>query len=265
MLAVNGRGPMNDSVLMEWSTGAAVRIFTPAVDSVYSDILPLENTLGAILTNAADAGLELPRRRYAAVAWGNLKSMVIADTIMFIALNHYLGEDYPGYNNSLWPAYMRSEKTPDNLPYDLAEALVATAYPYQGGENATALSRMIYEGALATAKIRLVPESSAAAALGYSDNQYDWFIHNSAHLWSELASRRMIYDTSAETVSRLVDRAPSTSVVAPYVPGRAGRYVGYRIVCAYLNRYPDTPLATLLSPGFYNDPATLVESQYAGD
>lgn len=249
------------ATLRTWSSGPAVAIFGPAVDSVYPDITPIEQQLGHILDKAADLQLALPQRRYAAVVWGNLKSMVITDSVMLIALNHYLGEDYEGYNNRLWPVYKRIEKTPARMPYDMAEVLVATQYPYDGGDNPTALSRMLYEGALAIARLRVVDGATPASALGYTDDQWRWFEENERMLWDAVVSRNLLYDTNPLTVSQLVDPAPATSVIEPYVPPRAGRYIGYRIMESYL-KHNDTPLPELLSASVYNNSATLQMARY---
>ncbi|MDE6288787.1 MAG: hypothetical protein K2M00_08405, partial [Muribaculaceae bacterium] len=187
MFSVLGHDKPTDSLLTAWSKSPAVKIFTPAVDSVYPTLNLLEKQLGSILYNAKIKNLDLPHRRYAAVVWGNMKSIVFTDSVMLIALNHYLGEDYSGYSHR-WPAYLRHEKTPENLPYDIAEALVATRYPYQGGHNSTVLSRMLYEGALICAKLALVPESNLAAALGYTDKELQWVEMNSAQLWQTMIS-----------------------------------------------------------------------------
>lgn len=258
-------GVVDSAHLASWSASTPVRIFTPAVDSVYPDISILEHKLGGILKNASSQGLKFPSRKYAAVVWGNLKSIIFADDVMLIALNHYLGEDYKGYQNRLWPAYMRSEKTPVNLPYDITEALVATEFPFTDSDGTTALSRMIYEGALIETKMRLVPDADLAIALGYNDTQLDWFKHNSKELWQMAISKKLLYDTSKETAARLVDKSPSTSILSPYVPGRAGRYIGYMIVRSYIKRHPDTPLQYLLSSDFYNNDKTLPAAGYNGD
>lgn len=249
------------ATLRTWSTGPAVAIFGPAVDSVFPDVTPIERQLGYILDRAADEQLGLPQRHYAAVVWGNLKSMVTTDSVMLIALNHYLGEDYEGYNNRLWPAYKRIEKTPARMPYDIAEALVATQYPYDGGDNPTALSRMLYEGALATARLRLVEGATPASALGYTNEQWQWFEENERLLWDAVVSRNLLYDTNPLTISQLVDPAPATSIIEPYVPPRAGRYIGYRIIESYL-KHNDATLPELLSPAIYDDNATLQQARY---
>ena len=251
-------------------TSAPMQVFVPVVDSVFQSLDEIEAVLGSILYRAESDSLDIPRRDYAAVVWGRPKSIVIVDTetdsTVLIALNHYLGADYPGYSH--WPSYLCISKTPEQLPYDLAEALVANRYPYHSAEaaadGATVLSRLVYEGALTLAKIKLVPNGTMAGALGYTDAQLRWLEENEARIWQMMVERKMLYDTSESTAERLVSPAPSTSVISPSSPGRIGRFIGYRILCAYMRGNARTTLAEMLSPDFYRSPAVLVQAAYEG-
>lgn len=264
MFAVSGIHAPLDSAMDMWSRSMAVKIFTPATDSVFPTLTPLSEALGIILANAADAGIDFPKRRYAAVVWGNMKSIVFADSTMLIALNHYLGADYPGYAGR-WPDYMRTTKTPAHLPYDIAEALVAVRYPFVESEQATVLSHLLYEGAIVKAVLTLVPDATLAEALGWTDDQLKWAEENSQNLWRVVVGRRLLYDTSRATASRLLDPAPSTSVLSPESPGRTGRFIGYSIICAYIEAHGKVALPDLLSPEFYNNQSVLIESGYTGN
>lgn len=264
MFAVSGIHAPLDSAMDMWSRSMAVKIFTPPTDSVFPTLTPLSEALGIILANAADAGIDFPKRRYAAVVWGNMKSIVFADSTMLIALNHYLGADYPGYAGR-WPDYMRTTKTPAHLPYDIAEALVAVRYPFVESEQATVLSHLLYEGAIVKAVLTLVPDATLAEVLGWTDDQLKWAEENSQNLWRVVVGRRLLYDTSRATASRLLDPAPSTSVLSPEAPGRTGRFIGYSIICAYIEAHGKVALPDLLSPEFYNNQSVLIESGYTGN
>ena len=264
MFAVSGIHAPLDSAMDMWSRSMAVKIFTPPTDSVFPTLTPLSEALGIILANAADAGIDFPKRRYAAVVWGNMKSIVFADSTMLIALNHYLGADYPGYAGR-WPDYMRTTKTPAHLPYDIAEALVAVRYHFVESEQATVLSHLLYEGAIVKAVLTLVPDATLAEVLGWTDDQLKWAEENSQNLWRVVVGRRLLYDTSRATASRLLDPAPSTSVLSPEAPGRTGRFIGYSIICAYIEAHGKVALPDLLSPEFYNNQSVLIESGYTGN
>ena len=68
-----------------------------------------------------------PPEIYSAVITYN-QSIILADTVMLLGLNHYLGCDYEGYKHL--DGYRRATKTAAaRLPYDIAESIIATAYP----------------------------------------------------------------------------------------------------------------------------------------
>jgi hypothetical protein len=98
--------------------------------------------------------------------------------------------------------------------------------------------------------------------MGLSPEQLKWFGDNEAKVWRALAAGRLLYETSGFKIDRIMLPAPSTDLVNPNAPGRAGRYVGYRIVQAYRKRHPEATLEQLLSPSFYNGENTLSEAGY---
>lgn len=253
--------PLSESLLEWWSGSMPVRVFTPDVDSVFPTLEPLCANLGYILGRAAADSLALPSRRYAAVVYGRTESILFKDNEMFVALNHYLGEDYPGYTH--WPTYMRRQKSPERLPYDLAEALVATQYPYAAtGPEATVLSRLIYEGVITYAKMQLVDDAELGHALGYDEGEMKWLRENEAALWRDAVAKRLIYDTSTSMAEKLVAPAPQVRELQPSAPGRAGRYLGYRIVESYVKSHPGAKLREMLKPEFYASSSVLAESNY---
>lgn len=131
-------------------------------------------------------------------------------------------------------------------------------------EPATLLNWMLYEGALVEVRMRLVPEANLAMAIGVDDAQLDILEANTKDIWREMAAMRLIYDTDPLTIDRYLGASPSTPLLHGRAPGRTGRYIGYRIVQAWLSRHTDTPLSTLLSPTFYTSPSTLADSRFAG-
>ena len=112
---------------------------TPAEQQLLDGALPsssahiaiaMARAVGTVLARTRNAGLELPRRRYASVVWGKPQSIIFVDSVMLIALNHYLGAEYEGYSH--FPLYSRLVKEPAIMPFDISEALIATAYPFAG-------------------------------------------------------------------------------------------------------------------------------------
>ena len=251
----------DDVTLLAWSESTPVEMFVEATDTLYEDMSAYEKELGAMLAKSSELGLKIPRHTYAAVVWGRPESMILNVSVMLVALNHYLGAEHPAYEH--WPEYMRQNKEPEALAYDIAEAEIGLAYPYNApAEKNTVLSRMLYEGALAYAKTQVIKDAKAGLALGFTDRQMADLAENEAFMWKKLATGQMLYSTDAELHDRLFRPAPTTTAISPQAPGRAVRYTGLRIVESYVKANPDATLPFLLSPEFYANPQSLAKAKY---
>lgn len=262
MFAVLGVDSVSQPILDAWSRSKVVEVFQPAVDSVYPDINGVSHQIGFILEKARTEFPGLPELDFATVVWGNPRPVVRVDSVVLIALNHFLGAEYPGY--AQWQEYRRVNKTPRMLPYAVASAIAATQYPMEITDDVTLLNWMLYEGALVEARLRLVPDARLDEALGYSSEELEFADGHISEIWQEMSVKRMIYDTDPLLIDRMVAPAPSSPVLMTKAPGRIGVYVGYRIVKDYLSRYPATTLATLLSKDFYGSQQSLIKSGFSG-
>ena len=250
-----------DSSMEQWSHSRAVVIFTPDVEKVYPSLTQVENSLGYTLKRAHELALDFPKRKYAAVVYGRPEAILFVDSVMLIALNHFLGSDYPGY--AAMPEYLRATKVPAQLPYAMAEALCGTQYPLAHTENATLLSRMLYEGVLIHAKMELVCDANPALALGYTEEEYRQLMADETTIWNLIVKGNLLYDTSETTIDRICAPAPFTSIGDTRWPGRVGRFIGWRIVDSYIrHNSAEATLPILLTPAFYNSPDVLLKSGY---
>jgi len=261
LFKVLGHPSPGEPELAWWSNGDEVAVFQPDAEKAFPDLSDLETTIGHIYSKAAKEGLPLDTLRFASIVYGLPMPLVRVDSVMLIALNHYLGTDYPGYSH--WEAYKRAEKTPSALPYDLAAAIVSTSHPMADGDKTpTLLSNMLYEGALAEARMRLLPNADLARALAVTPDGLLLMQEHLPDMWREMAEKKMIYDTNPLTSDRMLSGAPSSPLLGGAAPARAGRFIGYSIVKAYLKAHPGTSLADLFSPEFYSKSATLADSGF---
>lgn len=251
---------ISDSSLTAYSQSRGVRVFTPDIESRFLSLDSIEAVTGCIYSRMGDEFPDItPPEIYSAAITYN-QSIILADTVILLGLNHYLGCDYEGYN--YLDSYRRATKTATRLPYDIAESIIATAYPFRPSNDATVLSRLLYEGALVKAVMLLVPDSDTATALGYDKSQLTWLAENEAPAWNALIERKMLYSTDMDVASRLTAAAPHTTLLHPQSPGRAGRYIGLRIIESYMKRHPESTLRQMLDSTFYNSASPLIRSGY---
>lgn len=251
-----------DSTLHAYSTSAAQHVFAPDIASRLGSLAQAEQMLGkakAFLDQELPE-CSLPSRIYGYATPYN-QSVVVADTIVLLGLNHYLGADYDGYSS--FEPYQRRQKTISRIPFDVMEAITATQYPYTPQGDATALSRMLYDGAVLYAVKQAFGTPSTSELLGYEEAEFRWATENEGKIWSTLIESNFLYSTDPAIADRLLLPSPSTTIINQAAPGRLGRFTGLRIVESYTAANPSISLETLLSPSFYNSLKSLQDAAYA--
>lgn len=188
-----------------------------------------------------------------------MQSVVVSDSVVLVALNHYLGADYPGYASM--PAYLTRFKTPGRIVPDVAEALVRVNYPFVPADG-TLLERMLYEGAV----IRAVAEACGtddATAAGLTHDDFAAVKKAEHDLWGALASEKLLYAPEESHAGRLLGPSGRVTVGSITLPGRALRVTSLGIIDSYMSANDSADLPTILTPRFYNTPRErLIESRY---
>lgn len=261
-LKIMGHNELCDSVLDVCSKTRAMKVFAPDIQCYFVAEDSVEKVLFLLEENTCNLlGDSIHRDYYSVVSPFN-QSIYISDQMVFVALNHYLGEDYPGYG--YFDAYQRITKTERHLPYDVAESIIQSKFPYELADGNTVCNELLYQGAVIVAVMETVPNADLAEALGYTKAQMQWVEDNEKEAWNALISRRLLYSTSKYDADRLIKPAPTTAILHQQSPGRMGRYIGFRIVKSYIDNNEVTDISELLQPSFYNNGQSLIKSKYRG-
>lgn len=258
-LAITGSNPQE---INHFFDKAAAKPYNADVMSQWSATDSLCDALGLLTARAKALDIVTSNPGFYAVVSPYNQSVITADSLIFIALNHYLGagKDYYAY----FPDYIRRLKEPSRIGIDVATAMVTKAFPFTFPDDyPTALARMAYEGAVTEAVMQLTG-ASEQDVIGFSDDDYAWLLLNEQQAWTSLIIRDMIFSTDPAVVDGLVRQNAVTSVLHHESPGMAGRFIGHRIISSYLKSHPETPVSTLLSPDFYASENLLTSAAYEG-
>lgn len=251
---------VTDSAIEAYGNSAVSRIFMPDVRERLPRLDSLEEVIGAMYAGLSE---KLPSVRPPALYGFEspyMQSVYFSDSVALIALNHYLGPDYPGYDG--FESYQKRRKRPALLPYNLLEAHIGSLYPAPDHGSATTLSAMLHEGAVLYALMSVMPDASLADAGGWTAAEVEWMESNERMMWETLVDNNLLYISDPMIVRRLVGPGPSTPVINANAPGAAGRFIGYRIVEEYCRKHPGTGLPELLSEQFCSSRSTLVDAGY---
>lgn len=249
-----------EEALVRLENSDVTRVFGTDIKSRFTAADSLSVPLGNALMRLGHLLPDLDIVKVYGVASPYMQSVIVGDSAVLVALNHYLGADYPGYASM--PAYMVSQKVPARIVPDVVEALVRVNYPYEPVDG-TLIERMLYEGAV-TKAVAMALGGDIGQAMGYTRSQLDVAVGHEGEAWNALAVGRMLYSRSPVDISQLCNHSPFTRLGEYEYPSRMGCYIGLRIVDSYMDCHQgDVSLGYLLSPEFYGDAqSSLIKSCY---
>ncbi len=260
LFQVSGYPHATALTVADYSEKPSIREHLEGVEREFDDMGRESKALGEVFGRMRDLLPQVREPRVFTIISPFAQSIIVADTTLYIGLNHYLGVDYKYYE--YFPDYVRVLKVRPRIPVDVAEALVRTTYPFSpDGEYPQTVACMAYEGAVAEAVMQLTGRDEAEV-LGYDAEKYGWLRDNEKELWQTIVGKQMLFSTDHAVARSLLDPAPLTSVISPDAPGRAGRYIGHRLMEAYMKNNPSVALEELLSPAVYNSPSLLTSAKY---
>jgi hypothetical protein len=162
-----------------------------------------------------------------------------------IALDKYIGSECIFYKYLGIPQYKSVNMHLGKIVPDLFYSLYNTEFPFRDSVN-NLLSNMIYQGKAIYFTKAMSPNLPDSIIMGYSSKQLKWCKDNEQKMWSFLIEKKLLYDFERLTLQRFIGDAPFTNTFSKESPGRAGSWLGWRIVCSFMNKNPNVTLNELV-------------------
>jgi hypothetical protein len=166
-----------------------------------------------------------------------------------VALTMFLGRDFSGYRSfpsENLPRFLYHRLEPDYIPVRVMDAVARTRWTPEFPENSV-LQHMIYEGKLLAYLDRVMPDAPDSLKIGFTAAQLEWVQVNQAEAWALLVGEELLFSTRTQDIARIAGEGPHTKGMSLESPARVGVWLGWQIVRAYLDRYPDTTLDELFA------------------
>lgn len=173
------------------------------------------------------------------------ESIVVADSLLGISLDKYMGEDYALYNRFYYDYQTRSMR-PDRIVPDCFIYYMVGGYPLPPLNTRTLLERILRQGQLYYAIQQALDYDSIADVIGYSEEEKKWWTDNKAEVWEYLVRNKMLNSTDPMVIRRLMYPVPSTSFFGENSPAFIGICMGGEIVSAYMKKNKKVTLEELL-------------------
>ena len=163
-------------------------------------------------------------------------SINCGENYIAIGLERYLGEDkkvikqLPSQEFFQWIKVGMDRKY---LSRDIVLAWLMSHYIEETTENYS--SEMIRWGKLIFITHACLPQLEDEILLRYSKKDLEWARNSEESFWKYLVKEEMLFKTDEETKLNLLHEGPFTIGLPDKSPDRMGVYLGYSMVCQYMN------------------------------
>ena len=161
--------------------------------------------------------------------------VILTDSLLIIGLDNYLGPDHHFYTGiqKFYAQNFRKEQ----IDVDVANAFAVKWVKREG--NRRFLDEMIYHGKRLYLMERLLTLKDKNEIIDYTPEQYEWAMANETDIWTYFVENKLLFDTDSKLLSRFINPAPFSKFYLEFdndSPPRLGRYIGWQIVKAYMDR-----------------------------
>jgi hypothetical protein len=173
-------------------------------------------------------------RVYSYISGGDYANPVqLADSVMIIALDTYLGKDFKPYYTDGLPVYKVERMTGEHIVPDCAVEIVRSLYTENPASN-TLLEGMVDAGKRLYLLDALIPDIPGYLKMDYSREQYEWAVKNEPHVWAAIIENRLLYSTEGQYFRMFLADGPCSMEFSKDSPPRLGEWIGLRIIRAYM-------------------------------
>jgi len=164
---------------------------------------------------------------------------------LLIALDMYLGSDYPVYQKLGVPQYVLHKFQSKYIIRDCMYEIGKTTVMYRKLGN-NLIDFMINEGKLLWFVRALMPDLDEEILFDYNASQLEWIRQNEGLVWAFMIENEALYSTETDYKQKLIMDGPFTSYFGNDSPPRLGSYVGYKIVDNFMQKNAEIGLDMLM-------------------
>jgi len=243
-----------DSVLVKAIMAFAEDAYTDTllqdVDKVFADLSTLEASFEQAFRHVKYyyPEFEVPKV-YTMVsgfgAFGFGQDLLITDSILVVGLDYFTGPE-GRYMPPQTPAYILRRYKPE---YIVPNALkfISTKYNSYDYEDESLLAEMIFYGKALEFADKMMPSAPDTLIMGYTQEEMGMAEQFQDVIWASFVERNLFYEKQGMEKSRYVGERPKVVEIADKCPGRIGRWLGWRILEAYLRNNPEKTFQEMMA------------------
>jgi hypothetical protein len=175
-------------------------------------------------------------------------SIITGDSLLGIGLDRYLGADCEYYPRLEIYKYIAARMTPENIVPDCMYGWGASEWDFSTLKypDDNVLAEIIHNGKLKYFEKCMLPETSDEIIFGFTPDQMKFCRNNESQMWQYLIENNLIFSSDQFIIRKITGEAPFTSYFSKESPGRAGVWLGFRIVESYMMKNPGIKIEEMI-------------------
>jgi hypothetical protein len=180
----------------------------------------------------------------------------MADDVLIIGLDLYLGKDFNTYRQIGIPEYKIERMQADHISVDCMKEIASHLILFDR-KNTTFLDEIVNYGKVMYFLDATLPLKEDYLKMAYTPEQLNWINENEPNLWAFIIDNQVLFSSDYEIIRKFMSDGPFTAAFSKKAPARIGGWFGWQIVRAYMNSHPEISIDEL----FKNTDARLIFSQ----
>lgn len=174
------------------------------------------------------------------------QSVVTGEEILGVSIDKYLGAEEPLYNKVYppIPQYLKRNMEPNYVATDALRGWVASDISFTPVKN-NFLSKILHEARIMYIAKQIMPDVNDTLLWGFSNAQLQFCEESESEMWKYLIEQKILFSTDNMQINKFIEPGPFTKDFTMESPARAGVWLGYRIIEAYMVRNKDVSLSEL--------------------
>lgn len=163
---------------------------------------------------------------------GFYNDIVVEGNNITVGLEYFLDKNNKFKPRDL-PSYILDRYTPEYLNSTILTTYLSQ-YNFINELDKTMINEIISFGKLYYVVTELLKCSPERVVLGYTEDEFNLLENNETFIYSFFLQNELLFQESDQIKQKYISERPSTFEIAESVPGRVGRWLGWKIVSSYM-------------------------------